>query len=161
MTKWEERPIEIQTLLNPAFCGEVLKECIQTYEERKGPFPFFLSFFVLPILLHTRSRDTMPYSSKYMHLWIQNHKDLLIGFPNRVKNLIPITLESITFLLQSGVIVMNQEGNLLFNDKTKLNKLKSRHSNVMDCINKAHHLGKLFASSGQLSNIFNMWGVMP
>jgi len=159
--EWEKRPIEIQTLLNPAFCGEVLKECIQTYEKRKGPFPFLLSFLALPVILHPKSRSVMPYSSKYMHLWIQSHKDLLIGFPDRVRNMIPITLESLSFLLQSGVIGMNDEGDLTFNSEIKLNKISSRHSEIMDCINKAHNLGKLFASSGNTANIFAMWGVSP
>ena len=159
MIEWEFRPIEIQTLLNPAFCGEVLLECIKTYEKRKGPFPFALSFLALPILLHPKTRKTIPYSSKYMHLWVQTHKELLVGFQERAKNLVPITLESISFLLHSKVLILDNDGNLISNPELKLKKISERHVEIMDCINKAHNVGKLFSSAGSPASIFYMWGV--
>ncbi|MCV0401726.1 MAG: DUF6521 family protein [Nitrosopumilus sp.] len=161
MIDWESRPIEIQTLLNPAFCGEVLLECIKTYEKRKGPFPFSLSFLALPILLHPNTRSSIPYSSKYMHLWIQTHRELLVGFKERAKNLVPIALESITFLLHSNVLFLNKDGDLISNPDLKLTKIPERSSEIMDCINKAHNVGKLFASAGNPASIFAMWGVCP
>ena len=161
MIPWEKRPMEIQTLLNPAFCGELLLECIRVYNSRNGGMPFNLTFLILPIILHGDTRKTIPYVPKYLHIWIQNHSEILIDFPQRVRNMIPITLESISFILQTNSLLCDSSGTLYFNEKAKLKKIKHENSEVQDCVNKCNKLGKLLAKGGATANIFTMWGIQP
>lgn len=161
MISWNERPIEIRTLLNPAFCGEILSECISEFNRRKGALPFPLVFLILPIILHPKTRSTIPYIPRHMHIWIQTNREILIDFPQRVQNLAEITRETITFLLQLKVLQINENGELIRNPEIKLQKTVHEVSEVQDCINKCRNLGKLFAGAGNSSTIYTMWGIKP
>lgn len=57
---WEQRPLEIAYLLNPAFCGEIVRQCIPSYtsEARVGS-TYTLTFLVLPIVLHSETRSAI------------------------------------------------------------------------------------------------------
>lgn len=78
MTVWEERPIEVANLFNPAFCGEIVRLCVKSYVDETGRgFPYILSFLVLPTLMYNDTRATMA-ARKYTFLynWLQEHPAL-------------------------------------------------------------------------------------
>ena len=59
MRRWEERPIEVANLLNPAFCGRLLYQSIVGHSEYESKdMPYVLFFLVLPLVLHA------PYPSR-------------------------------------------------------------------------------------------------
>jgi Family of unknown function (DUF6521) len=63
MTPWTERPIELANLLNPAFCGFLIRSAAASYKESKPEgMPFALAFLVLPLVLHVSTRKTLPRS---------------------------------------------------------------------------------------------------
>lgn len=83
MKSWESRPTEVANLLNPAFCGEILSNTISSYHSTTHKnFPFALSFLILPIVLHSPTRRTMP-PRKGMHVWLQENPEIKINFANR------------------------------------------------------------------------------
>lgn len=161
MIPWEKRPREITTLLNPAFCGEIILECIAVYNRVLGSFPFPLLFLILPIILHQKTRDTMPSKSKQMHMWIQIHKEILIGFSDRARNLVPITIESLAFLLHVNALKVDKNGNIESNTKWIRRKISERDLEITDCLSKSRYLAKMFSSSGTLATIFTMWRIRP
>jgi len=58
--RWDQRPIEIQNLFNPAFCGLVLFRAMASYKEEDARgIPFSLTPLVLPLCLHKQSRDIL------------------------------------------------------------------------------------------------------
>ena len=53
MENWEDRSKIVANLLNPAFCGEILRRAIVSYNENEENmlFPFSLLYLILPIIL--------------------------------------------------------------------------------------------------------------
>ena len=98
MKVWSERAQEIAFLLNPAFCGRILYSTIKTYannSHRALPFP--LIYLVLPLVLHKSTREKIN-SRTQLLVWIQKYPELLIDFPQRARDLVPITNETLEFL---------------------------------------------------------------
>jgi hypothetical protein len=59
---WNQRPIEIRNLFNPAFCGLVMHRAMCGYEEEESSpqgVPFSLTFLVLPLCLHKETREVL------------------------------------------------------------------------------------------------------
>jgi hypothetical protein len=163
MIPWEKRPVEIANLLNPAFCGEVLRRSIAKYQVTSShPFPYPFAFLVLPIVLHRKTRESIPTSArKQMHSWLMENQDIKIGFAERAKNLIQITKETITFLLQIGTLKMNKQGLIITPDYRPCNISGQNVGEVHDCYKKAETIGQMFARAGSPTTIYIMWGVKP
>lgn len=161
MKPWEERPIEIAHLLNPAFCGELLRVSIKAhYTSTKVLFPFPLAFLVLPIVLHRKTREAiLPTTKEQMHAWLQSRPEIRVGFAERAKDLVPITREAIAFLLQVQAIAMDDRGNLRVTPHTL--RTVPTNQEIQDCYRKAEILGRWFARTGTPSVIYTMWGVKP
>lgn len=152
---------EVFNLFNPAFCGAVIATVVESYqaESNKG-FPYPVAYLLLPILLTKETRDTLPASVKQpMHAWIQNHPNIRIGFGPRCRDLLKISHDAITFLLQTKYLRMSNDSDLILLKPLKINKLTSEE--VQHIMKKATLLGKWLANSGSPSTIFTMWGVRP
>ena len=162
MKSWNMRTHEVAFLLNPAFCGRVLYSTIKTYNEKTNrTFPFSLIYLVLPLVLHKETRVNINSRTQFQ-LWVQRHPQLLIGFPQRAKELVPITNESIEFLLQTGniSIALNGEFEITPNSKT-LSKTKFADDEVSECLKKGEHIAKWFATAGKVETIYIELGVRP
>ncbi len=113
VNKWDMRTHEVAYLLNPAFCGRILYSTIKkTYNEiLNRAFPFPLIYLVLPLVLHKQTRINIS-SRTQLLVWVQKYSQLLIDFPRRTRELVPISNEAIEFLLQTGKIVLTPNGEL-------------------------------------------------
>lgn len=161
MKEWEKRPQEIAFLLNPAFCGHILLHCIKEYQRQSGnSFPYSLAFLVLPIALHQKTRENIRASSKHMHIWLQNNREALVGFPERAKSLVSITKESILFLTAKNKLSLTETGDLKL-ESTSIKKLETSDSEITDIIEKTKLIGKWLAKTDSVSTTFAMWGVKP
>jgi len=161
MKSWFERSPEVSYLLNPAFCARILYGAIASYKmECKRDFPFVLSYLALPIVLHKDTRQRIKIAT-HMQVWLQRNPELLIGYAQRAKSLVPITSEAIEFLLQNGTVEFNGDSIIIIHP-VKPSKLKSISDEEMkECFNKAETVGKWFARNGTVENIYQSWGVRP
>ncbi len=171
MISWEDRPVEVAALLNPAFCGEILRRCIRSYEAAaQRAFPFPLAYLALPIVLHRKTRDQIGLRQRQgLHAWLHNHPDVRVGFAVRARSLVPVTREALAFLLHTQVIVTDGHGALA----SWQGGSQGRHrggpqsrsarteGEVADCYTKAEVIGRLFARAGTTATIYAMWGVTP
>lgn len=80
--KWENRTPIVANLLNPAFCGEILRRFIKSYNSKsEHNTPFLLCFIVLPILLHKETRDNLPRSTvTHVLTWIDSNDIIFMNF---------------------------------------------------------------------------------
>lgn len=149
------RSHEVAFLLNPAFCGRVLYSTIKTYNEKTSrAFPFPLIYLVLPLVLHNETRIHIN-SRTQLQLWVQRYPQLLIDFPQRARELIPITNESVEFLLQTGKILLTPNGELEISPTSKtLSKTKFVDDEISECLKKAEHIAKWFAAAGKVETIY-------
>lgn len=164
MKPWTSRPVEVAHLFNPAFCGEVLRRASAAYFDTSGRgLPYPLTFLVLPIVLHRHSRESIPLRVKEpMHAWLKNHQDVRVGFAERARQLVPITKEAVTFLLQVGAVTVGEDAGIQpVSGLVRKFSLGSASDEVEDCFNKAVLVGRWFARAGTPTTIFTMWGVKP
>jgi hypothetical protein len=159
---WEARPFEIAYLMNPAFCGEILRRAITRYFETAGEsLNYPLSYLVLPIVLHRKTRESIPAkSSEQLHTWLQKYPEARIGFAERARFLVPITNESLAFLLQSRAVSIDKRAGIKMIGR-RSGPLPTDENEVTDCFKKAEQVGRWFARAGSTANIFTMWGVKP
>lgn len=163
MKRWQHRPIEEANLLNPAFCGELLRRAIAFYNKNsEDKFPYPLSFLVLPIVLHRNTRESIsPTTRDQLHVWLQNNQTVRVGFADRAKSLIPITTEALNFLLQTENIVINDAAGLSLTKGLRAIDENQGDEETRDCYRKAEIVGRWFARAGSAANIYTMWGVKP
>lgn len=166
MTPWDMRPIEVASLLNPAFCGWILMKCIETYEaEANSAFSYPLAFLTLPILLHRETREQIsPRQRVPMHAWLQEHPQAKIGFAERTRSLIPVTNESLALYLQNAAVALDESGSLRIRKHIDVDRFVRDYGelgDIMDCFRKAAIVGRWFARGGTPTTIFATWGVKP
>lgn len=161
MKNWSQRPIEITSLLNPAFCCMILQHVIWKYQlETKQGLPFAIAFLILPLILHQDTRNLMPEKSTgKLLIWLQNHPEILVNFMERTKSLIPITKEAIMFGTNYGNLLMDKQGNLLISNFEP--KKEEDDLEVRDCYKKSIILGSWFSTGGTPSTIYSIFGVSP
>jgi hypothetical protein len=162
MKKWENRATEIAYLLNPAFCARIIYYAVKTYyEENTRPMPFPLVYLILPLVLHRKTRERIK-SVTQMHVWIQRNPDMLIGFAERTKNMVPITNEAVEFLMQSGVVILTNNAEIELAKLFKsLSVNKYTNAEVKECIAKSSSVAKWFAKAGKVEIIYTSWGIRP
>ena len=163
MIPWEERPVEIANLFNPAFCGEVLRRSINFYQQTNSlPFPYPLTFLVLPIILHRDTRERLSSRQRLtLHAWLQRNPVLKIGFAERASELIPITKEAIIFLLQVDAVRFDEQAGLISQPYKSVSITGQDKGEIADCYRKAEIIGRLFARAGTVTTVYAMWGVRP
>lgn len=163
MTVWEERPVEVANLFNPAFCGEIIRLCTKAYvKEANQGFPYLLAFLVLPILMYDNTRATMEARRyTYLYNWVQDYPYLRVDFAIRVRELIPITQEALAFLLQLEALALDDEGCLVARRYRRRGVSSQEEAQIKDFYNKAELLGKWFARAGDVRTIYAIWGVQP
>lgn len=157
---WEDRPVTIAHLLNPAFCGEVIRRCMFEYQQvKESGLPFQLAFLILPIILNKKIRESLPRTSaKNFVNWIEENQLIKKDIPPIIKGVIPYSRESIMFLMMYEIIKINDSGNFEVNTK---GKPLTESNEVIECYKKAELLGKLFAKAGTSQFIFINLGVKP
>lgn len=163
MTVWEERPIESANLFNPAFCGEIIRLCVKSYVRETGRgSPYLLSFLVLPTLMYSDTRATMG-TRRYAFLynWLQEHPYLRVGFAHRVRELLPISRETLTFLLQIGALTLDDEAGLRPTPYRRKSLNSQKEVSIKDFYDNAELLGKWFARAGDVATIYALWGIKP
>lgn len=163
MISWNQRVPEVANLLNPSFCGLILYSSILEYQGKEnGSFPISLIYLVLPIVLHKDTR-AMVNSRKNMIRELQNNPQILVGFADRAKSLIPFANEAIEYLLANKAVECKGNGFTLNNklSQSKILKYLQTDGELRDCYNKASHVGRWFKTLGSVENIYYAWGVKP
>jgi hypothetical protein len=164
MIPWDERPLEVATLLNPAFCGEVLRSSVEAYSNITSQgMPFPLLYLVLPIVLHSKTRATIAVQNRQLHIWLKDHPELKIGFAERTRDLVPITREAVMFMLQLNALSFDNTGDV----RAQTDRKRARLSQAVDsaevsaCYRTAGVVGRWFARAGTPATVYAMWGIRP
>lgn len=162
MLSWNERPFEIAYLLNPAFCGLLLRETVHSFaDERKQGLPYALSFLILPIVLHQSTRKALPERANIrMFDWLERYPQLKSGFANRARSLVPYTRESIIFGVQKGILRVDAGELRSIGTPTQPSEWPNTAEPSL-CRDQARFLGRWFAQIGDATSVFRLWGVRP
>ncbi|BAZ13391.1 hypothetical protein NIES4071_52300 [Calothrix sp. NIES-4071] len=166
MRYWHERPVEYANLFNPAFCSILLQNAIKGYEkEKKQGMPYPLIFLVLPLVLHSSTREVLPRTTRTkLHIWLQKQPEVRVRFAERASNLVPYTKEALAFGMQNGIINFCEDGKFTW-VKGTLKAISavswSSDTEPAICCKKAEFVGRWLAQAGEVSTIYIMWGICP
>jgi len=160
---WDQRPVEVANLLNPAFCAILLSDAISGYgTEDQAGMPYPLAFLVLPLVLHQPTRDAFPRTVRTrMHVWLQDRPQLRVGFAGRVRSLVPYTKEALQFAMGTDIVRINDSGALIPGVAQIGDSNWSSDAEPRICRQRSQFLGRLLARAGDVSIIYVMWGIRP
>lgn len=166
MQPWPSRVVEEANLFNPAFCTTLIAKTVDEHRKKVDrPLPFSLCFIVLPIILHQGTRSALPGTIMTSMLsWVQDHRNQLVGFAQRVERIRPITRETLLFGLQHQVLSLNGNGDVELGSKHRSATEKRTElftDEARDCVDRAGFVGRWFATAGTTATIYAAWSVTP
>ena len=162
MKPWDQRPFEVRTLFNPAFCGLVLHRALAAYNEEKSQgMPFSLSLLVLPLCLHKDSREIIASNPRsYLLKTIENNQQIIVGFASRVTQMLHYTFEGFGLLMEKGCLVIMEDGCMKTIPKTVRKTITGTDENVA-CQKVARIVGKEFARIADRATVYTTFGIRP
>jgi hypothetical protein len=163
MTPWEERPVEVANLLNPAFLSLLLHRTVAGYMQIKARgMPYALLFLAPPFILHEPTRNSLPKrTTTKLTNWLSSQPIAAIGYYERTKRLVPYTKEGIIYGINSGLFLISGEGNLVLTPR-KLRKPRwPKESEPEQCRKMAKFVGKWLASAGDVNTVYSILGIHP
>jgi hypothetical protein len=166
MQPWPARVVEEANLFNPAFCATLLATAADDFAKKAGrPLPFPLIFLILPIVLHRDTRMALPGSTLTSLLpWVQDNREQLVDFAQRVQRMRPITREATLFGVQHQILTLTAEGGVAVGLKRR-SATEKRTGLFTDearaCVDRAGFMGRWLSSAGTTATIYAAWGVAP
>ena len=160
---WNERNPIVANLLNPAFCGEIIRRTAGSYNKATNSnFPFEYCFLVLPILLHKQTRDRMPKTTRsYLFAWVEDNNDLFFNFPIRAEQMVPFAKEAVVFLLQNNFIELDAKNQITVMGK-RVKRYKGDDLNEVETIlKKSEMLGKWFSHNSNINSVYSFFRITP
>lgn len=162
MKRWDRRPIEIRNLFNPAFCGLVLFRALHGYEEEDARgMPFSLSLLVLPLCLQKESREVIANSSRsYLLKTAEKNQQIMIGFADRVTQMLPYAFEGFGLLIERGCLTVTEDGRIQ-TVPDKVRKTVKGTNETVSCQRVARIVGREFARIADRVTIYTTFGIRP
>lgn len=162
MKPWNQRPFEIRNLFNPAFCGLVVFRALHSYEEQDARgMPFSLSLLVLPLCLHKDSREVIASNPRsYLLKTTETNQQLMVGFADRVTQMLPYAFEGFGLLMERGCIAVTDDGRI----KTipgKVRKTVRGTDETVSCQKVAIIVGREFARIADRATVYTTFGIRP
>lgn len=165
LDKWDERPQDVSNLLNPAFLGLLLHKSVRGFKkEASAGMPFELASLVLPFVLHPATRNRLPARiSTTLPTWLQLNRDVLVSFPKRTRELLPFTLEALSFLVERGVLAFNAEGRIDAGviKVGSMSQYQDATEEIAACCKRAEFVGRWLALAGSTATIYVLLGIRP
>ena len=163
---YHNRAPEEARLFNPPFLGSLSYEFVKAYgNKREGSAPMSLTAVSLAISLHGESRRRLPYSIvTSLYEWLQKNEDLLIGFPDRTRGLLPYVHEAVMFAMAHNAIVIKEGQHLQIGSKRvhfPAKFVEKTTAETRDIIHRTKFVGRWFAKSVSEPSILAAWGVRP
>lgn len=163
---WMERAPEEQALLNPAFLGLIGHQLAAGFQRERGTgLPFVLTFVAIPIVLHAKTRGSLPGSIRTsLPAWLDAHPEALLGFPERAAALASHVRACLLFSARHGAVSIGVDGAVTPNAlprnwESVVRQLPSLE--VHECAKSALFVGRWFGLAGPEATILALWGVRP
>jgi hypothetical protein len=156
--------LEDRRLLNPAFAGLLVVRASQGFSKQSGGgLPFVYAYLVLPLVLHSETRERLPHAIVTKLLsWAERNGDLVALLPRRVVELGPATREGLFVVLTAGLSNLGLVGQIepAIDEKSLIGfERNSTSAEVAECVKKAYFVGRWLATSGTVPTVLTALGV--
>lgn len=123
--------------------------------------PFSLTLLVLPLCLHKDSRKVIAGSPRsYLLRTTEKNQQVMVGFPNRVTQMLPYAFEGFGLLMERGCIAIANDGRMRTVPK-KVRKTVDGTAETIACQKVARIVGKEFARIADRVTIYTTFGIRP
>ena len=162
---WSERwAAEEANHFNPAYCGALIYEFARSYRNAKRqPASFALVFCALPIALHPSTRDRLPSTTaSEMFSWLEENRDVRVGFGIRAQNLAPYVKEGLRYALARRAVRLEEGGAIEIGPKRAsftATTLEVTTMDVRDTVQCVRMVARWFAGAGDVASIMAGWGI--
>lgn len=161
---WTERPQELAYLLNPAFLGGIMWRAVGGYESTASTgMPFEVAPLVFPLVLHPATRALLPTITTTLPTWLQDHREILVDLPDRIRELVPYCREALIFAMQRNALLIDDAGHI--RQGTAQLKGRSKYpglsDDIGDCWRRAEFVGRWLAEAGPSITIYGLLGIRP
>ncbi len=130
-------------------------------EEDDRGMPFSLSLLVLPLSLHKDSREVIASSPRsYLLKTAEKNQQIMVGFADRVTQMLPYAFEGLGLLMERGCIVVADDGRI----QTVLKKVRKTvcgTAETVACQKVARVVGKEFARIADRATVYTTFGIRP
>ena len=166
MKAWLQRSVEEQRLLNPAFCSLLLWHSASGYKKASSisePMPFAETFLVLPAVLHSEARNSLPRTvATSLAVWTGENAMTRAIIADRARLLVPFTKEAILFGSSHGLLTFSGGGILANRDwSEQIESANFGSDEVQSCCKRAAFVGRWFAKTGDAETVMALLGVQP
>lgn len=161
---WPVRPTDVANLFNPAFLSMILRRAVDGHERELGVgMPFEMAFVVAPLVLHEDTRERLPTIAATMQLWIQENREVVIGFPRRAAEIVPFAREAIMFGVQRSVLKIETDGRLSKGSKklVGVTPYQRNSDEIKKIYSKSEFLGRWMTQQSNATTVFAMLGIKP
>jgi len=161
LESWEERPLVIGTMLNPALVSVVLAAAAYRYESYgKLHMPAELIYIVAPLVLHRDTREALPKDNRsHLTNWVSKHPVLIAGFAARALELVPVVQEGLRYGLRHQHLALDQYGTL--SSTYPAAKNPARLGDIKAIVTASARAGQWLAKTDSSATIYSLFGVTP
>lgn len=167
MRPWEKRSLEEANLLNPAFLTIISYQCIKGYTETvKTKAPYVLPFLVTSLVLHKRTRESLPRSvNTTFSTWVTQIQgsQAKIRYAERTRSIVPCVKEAVAFGLAHQLFALDGNSSLTISQHLRVPSRSKDNvtDEVADCFKKAYFCGRWIARAGKIETVMALLGVKP
>jgi len=130
-------------------------------EEDDRGMPFSLSLLVLPLSLHKDSREVIASSPRrYLLKTAEKNQQIMVGFADRVTQMLPYALEGLGLLMERGCIAVADDGRFNIVPK-QVRKTVDGTAETIACQKVARVVGKEFARIADRATVYTTFGIRP
>lgn len=148
-------------MLNPALISVILSAAADQHESAsREAMPWEYSFIVVPLVLHTPTREALPRSvSTHLGNWVDSNKLALAGLGARATALSPFVREGLRFGLRHRALNLTEDGCIQsdFKGGVRGNNL----GDIKAIVGDAGLVGRWFARTDGSTTVFKLLGVTP
>lgn len=158
---WRERPIEERAALNPALIATLVAQASAGHmQETEQGMPFWLSYLVVPAVLHAETRSALPSSVRTsLASWTADNPLARASVQRLVGPFAPYVQEGVLLGLRSGALRL--DGTSLAVQHPNAVVPRQDLPELHELLKTARLSGRLFGRVGSQSTVFALWGVRP
>lgn len=146
-------PPEVERLLNPAFGAAVLTRAAAAYASKRDAegLPIVLAFLVLPVVLHSSSRDAVnAHNAPFgLHRFVRAHPEALAGLDRRVNGYGSLTRASLLLGHAQGMVQLDPTAAAILAHERHVSSFTASHftADAAALIRAADRLGAWLAGT--------------
>lgn len=162
MKPWNSRSDIEAALFNPAFCGELIRHTVASYNNtvKSAGFPYALSYLVLPFLLNTEIGSLEPRTTRTDFVpWLYANRHIVPIIAEKAKEMKDYTSESLLMYISLNLLSINNNGEIEIGPQQFTRKRNFNRDDVDYLKKRADMLGVWLGKAGDVTTIFSLIGI--